>query len=124
MSTPTCPPRLRFIQCVRQSWTNSASEIGDRVETNRKPEDIQRQMDNVKNALQEREKRHVLSFSPHSKHSFNLHSSFERQGATVDQIIKEVNTTKDKLERAQKDYKQMLQLNKVNAVVHRPLILF
>ncbi|KAF8827799.1 hypothetical protein HHX47_DHR4000302 [Lentinula edodes] len=35
------------------------------------------------------------------------------QGATVDQIIKEVNTTKEKLERAQKDYKQMLQLNKI-----------
>ncbi|KAJ3918572.1 P-loop containing nucleoside triphosphate hydrolase protein [Lentinula edodes] len=87
-----------------ESWTNSASEIGDRVETNRKPEDIQRQMDNVKNALQEREKRH---------HSFDLHFSFKRQGATVDQIIKEVNTTKEKLERAQKDYKQMLQLNKI-----------
>lgn len=64
------------------------------------------------------------TFSPHSKHSFDLHFSFKRQGATVDQIIKEVNTTKEKLERAQKDYKQMLQLNKVNAVVHRPLILF
>ncbi|KAJ3814073.1 P-loop containing nucleoside triphosphate hydrolase protein [Lentinula aff. lateritia] len=87
-----------------ESWTNSASEIGDRVETNRKPGDIQRQMDNVKNALQEREKRH---------HSLNLHSFSERQGATVDQIIKEVNTTKEKLERAQKDYKQMLQLNKI-----------
>ncbi|KAJ3786193.1 hypothetical protein GGU10DRAFT_290713 [Lentinula aff. detonsa] len=75
-----------------KSWTNSASEIGDRVETNRKPEDIQRQMDNVKRALQERER---------------------RQGATVDEIIKEVNSTKEKLERAQRDYKQMVNLNMV-----------
>ncbi|KAJ4482308.1 P-loop containing nucleoside triphosphate hydrolase protein [Lentinula aciculospora] len=75
-----------------ESWTNSASEIGARVETNRKPEDIQRQMENVKHALQEREK---------------------RQGATVDDIIKEVNTTKEKLERAQKDYKQMGHLNRI-----------
>ncbi|KAJ4001639.1 P-loop containing nucleoside triphosphate hydrolase protein [Lentinula boryana] len=75
-----------------KSWTNSASEIGDRVETNRKPEDIQRQMDNVKRALQERER---------------------RQGATVDEIVKEVSSTKEKLERAQRDYKQMVNLNKI-----------
>ncbi|KAJ3717146.1 hypothetical protein C8R42DRAFT_645031 [Lentinula raphanica] len=75
-----------------ENWTNGAAEIGERVETNRKPEDIQRQMDNVKRALAERER---------------------RQGATVDEIIKEVNVTKERLEKAQKDYKQMLNLNKI-----------
>ncbi|KAF5389279.1 hypothetical protein D9757_003408 [Collybiopsis confluens] len=74
------------------NWTASASEIGERVETNKKPDDIQRQMDTVKNILQERER---------------------RQGASVDDIVKELNSTKEKLERAQKDYKQMVQLNKI-----------
>ncbi|KAF9077495.1 P-loop containing nucleoside triphosphate hydrolase protein [Rhodocollybia butyracea] len=75
-----------------EEWVAGASQFGERVETNRKPEDVQRQMDNVKHALQERER---------------------KQGASVDDIVKEVNTTKEKYERAQKDYKSMLQLNKI-----------
>ncbi|KIK69693.1 hypothetical protein GYMLUDRAFT_186975 [Collybiopsis luxurians FD-317 M1] len=83
---------LRTTEEEFESWTTSASEIGDRVQTNKKPEDIQRQMDNVKQALQERER---------------------RQGASVDEIVKELNTAQEKLDRAQRDYKQMVQLNKI-----------
>ncbi|KAF5369424.1 hypothetical protein D9758_002600 [Tetrapyrgos nigripes] len=76
-----------------KKWTEGATKISpERVQTNRKPEDIEKQMDSLTSALREREK---------------------RQGATVDELEDELNRTTALLDAAQKDWKKMNDLNKM-----------
>ncbi|KAK0188177.1 hypothetical protein F5146DRAFT_1104896 [Armillaria mellea] len=74
-----------------EAWTAKAADYCDRVETTRRSDDIQRNLDTVQQALKEREKRH---------------------GATVDEMTVEVNKTRANLEAAESQLKQMVSLNK------------
>ncbi|KAF7299670.1 p-loop containing nucleoside triphosphate hydrolase protein [Mycena chlorophos] len=72
------------------TWTEKAETIGPRVETNRTVEAIQRESNRVLAALKDRE---------------------SRDGATVEEMVIEVNKAQDMYTRAQQDYKQMNELN-------------
>ncbi|KAG7443126.1 P-loop containing nucleoside triphosphate hydrolase protein [Guyanagaster necrorhizus] len=74
-----------------EAWTAKAADYCDRVETTRRSDEIQRNLDSVQHALKEREKRH---------------------GATVDEMTVEVNKTRANLEVAENQLKQMVSLNK------------
>ncbi|PBK97840.1 P-loop containing nucleoside triphosphate hydrolase protein [Armillaria gallica] len=74
-----------------EAWTAKAADYCDRVETTRRSDEIQRNLDSVQQALKEREKRH---------------------GATVDEMTVEVNKTRANLEAAESQLKQMVSLNK------------
>ncbi|KAK0487309.1 P-loop containing nucleoside triphosphate hydrolase protein [Armillaria novae-zelandiae] len=76
---------------IFQAWTAKAADYCDRVETTRRSDEIQRNLDSVQQALKEREKRH---------------------GATVDEMTVEVNKTRANLEAAESQLKQMVSLNK------------
>ncbi|EIN12535.1 P-loop containing nucleoside triphosphate hydrolase protein [Punctularia strigosozonata HHB-11173 SS5] len=74
-----------------KEWTAKAEKYCERVERPRKTADVQRQLDSVQAALKERE---------------------ERQGATVEQVVTEVNTAKATLESVETEFRQMVALNK------------
>ncbi|KAK0221980.1 P-loop containing nucleoside triphosphate hydrolase protein [Armillaria fumosa] len=74
-----------------EAWTAKAADYCDRVETTRRSDEIQRNLDSVQQALKEREKKH---------------------GATVDEMTVEVNKTRANLEAAESQLKQMVSLNK------------
>ncbi|KAK0503863.1 P-loop containing nucleoside triphosphate hydrolase protein [Armillaria luteobubalina] len=74
-----------------EAWTAKAADYCDRVETTRRSDEIQRNLDSVQQALKERERRH---------------------GATVDEMTVEVNKTRANLEAAESQLKQMVSLNK------------
>ncbi|KAI3616349.1 structural maintenance of chromosomes protein 6 [Moniliophthora roreri] len=83
---------MKTLQEEFEEWTKSAEQYCERVETNREPEDIEKQIKSVQTALQEREK---------------------RQGYTVEEMTIEVNRTKQKLEDAKRELSQMISLNKL-----------
>ncbi|KAF8895600.1 hypothetical protein BD779DRAFT_1434318 [Infundibulicybe gibba] len=73
-------------------WTEKALQYSSvRVENPRKTEVIQRNLESVKSALKERER---------------------RQGATVEEMTIEVNKAKAKLDAAERDIREMSNLNK------------
>ncbi|KAF5369472.1 hypothetical protein D9758_002614 [Tetrapyrgos nigripes] len=76
-----------------KEWTEGATKISPkRIETNRNPENIQKQLDSLALALREREK---------------------RQGATVDQLEEELERTTALLLSVRKDWKNLNELNKM-----------
>ncbi|KAG7088218.1 hypothetical protein E1B28_012235 [Marasmius oreades] len=83
---------VETLQTEFQEWTAGALQYCERVETSRKTNEIQRQIDSVQAALKERER---------------------RQGYSLEEITVEVNKTKAKLDAAKKELKQMASLNKL-----------
>ncbi|KAK0186629.1 P-loop containing nucleoside triphosphate hydrolase protein [Armillaria mellea] len=77
------------LQADFQDWTEKADEYCDRVETRRKPDEIQRNIDAAQAALEERER---------------------RNGASVEDMTREVNCRADLLENIQRDIRQMASL--------------
>ncbi|KIY45213.1 P-loop containing nucleoside triphosphate hydrolase protein [Fistulina hepatica ATCC 64428] len=73
------------------NWTAKAQEYCERVPVNSSVEKLKKSMDSIAAALQQQER---------------------RNGASVEEISKEVNKTKQQLETAEHDLRQMLQLNK------------
>ncbi|KIM63353.1 hypothetical protein SCLCIDRAFT_24251 [Scleroderma citrinum Foug A] len=80
-------------------WTARAQEYRDRVQNPRKVTEVQRQLDSVQAALKERER---------------------RQGATVEEMTIEVNKTKEDLDNAERDLRE---LTGVNNVLKRSLVI-
>ncbi|KIL59060.1 hypothetical protein M378DRAFT_85587 [Amanita muscaria Koide BX008] len=81
----------KVVQEEFTNWRQQALEICEPVENPRSVEVVQRQLESVKNALKEREKRH---------------------GASVEDMVVEVNRAKAKLDAVEKELKQMSALNK------------
>ncbi|KAF9018540.1 P-loop containing nucleoside triphosphate hydrolase protein [Hymenopellis radicata] len=79
------------IQEEFEVWTTKALEFCPRVETHRSHEEIQRNLDSTNAALKEREK---------------------RQGATVEEILEELNKAKAVLQTAEQEWRHMVKLNK------------
>ncbi|TFK73649.1 P-loop containing nucleoside triphosphate hydrolase protein [Pluteus cervinus] len=74
-----------------ENWSLKAEEYCERVETDRKPDEVQRNLESVQKALKEREKKH---------------------GASVEEMTIEVNKAKARHDAAERDLKQMISLNK------------
>ncbi|TFY75234.1 hypothetical protein EWM64_g8778 [Hericium alpestre] len=82
---------VQTVQEEFELWTSKALEYCERVENPRKAAEVELQLNSVKKALEEREKKH---------------------GATVEEMTIEVNKAQAALESAQKDLKSMIALNK------------
>ncbi|TFK33017.1 P-loop containing nucleoside triphosphate hydrolase protein [Crucibulum laeve] len=81
----------KLVQQEFENWTEKAEAYCAKVENPRKVEDVQRNLDSITKALKDREK---------------------RQGASVEELMKELNKAKERLEKADKELKQMSMLNK------------
>ncbi|KAK0235306.1 P-loop containing nucleoside triphosphate hydrolase protein [Armillaria nabsnona] len=77
------------LQADFQDWTEKAEEYCERVETRRKPDEIKRNIEAAQAALEERER---------------------RNGASVEDMTREVNRRTDLLENIQRDIGQMASL--------------
>ncbi|KAK0450388.1 uncharacterized protein EV420DRAFT_1706032 [Desarmillaria tabescens] len=77
------------LQADFQDWTEKAAEYCDRVETRRNPDEINRNIEAAQAALNERER---------------------RNGASVEEMTREVNRWTDLLENIQRDIRQMASL--------------
>lgn len=77
------------LQADFQDWTEKAEEYCNRVETRRKPDEIKRNIEAAQAALEERER---------------------RNGASVEDMMREVNRRTDLLENIQRDIRQMASL--------------
>ena len=80
----------------------------------RKVEDVERQLESVSKALKEREKKYVcywcfLDLGGNADGGLCL----GRQGASVEEMVQEVNKATGNLEKVEKELKQMSALNKV-----------
>ncbi|KAJ6621808.1 hypothetical protein B0H10DRAFT_2162890 [Mycena sp. CBHHK59/15] len=80
-----------LVQQEFAEWTEKAAKYCEEVQTNRRVDEIERNLRSTQQALQEREKRH---------------------GASVEDMTIEVNRAKQKLEDAERDLRQMTSLNK------------
>ncbi|KAJ7625351.1 P-loop containing nucleoside triphosphate hydrolase protein [Mycena polygramma] len=72
-------------------WTAKAEKYCERVPASRHPDVVKRALDSTQEALKERERRH---------------------GASVEDMTIEVNKAKEKLDKAEKDLRQMSSLNR------------
>ena len=93
-----------------QTWTGKAREYCEQWSEPRKVAEVQKNLEAIQRALQEREKRYVIGLGR------KLHGELiflSRQGASVEQIAAEVNKRQAALETARRDLKLMMQLNKV-----------
>ncbi|KAI0081596.1 P-loop containing nucleoside triphosphate hydrolase protein [Panus rudis PR-1116 ss-1] len=87
----TCQEAVNVLQEEYQNWTAKAEQFCTRIETSRKPEEIERQIHSVTSALREREK---------------------RDGVTVEEMTVEVNKRKAALDKARQELRSMALLNK------------
>jgi len=83
---------VEILETEFENWTAKALEYCEQVPTPRKVEDVEKQLESVSKALKEREK---------------------KQGASVEEMVQEVNKAKGNLEKVEKELKQMSALNKV-----------
>ncbi|KAF6747454.1 hypothetical protein DFP72DRAFT_919874 [Ephemerocybe angulata] len=73
------------------AWSESALEYCAKVETRRKPDNIEREIEAVNKALKARE---------------------QKQGATVEELTAQVNKAREAMEKVDKEWRQMSDLNK------------
>lgn len=109
--------RHSFFVNLGQDWTAKAEEFCARIENPRKADVIQRNLEAVKKALAERERRSVFLRTLQKRFS-SLHY-VHRQGATVEEMTVEVNKAKLNLEKVETDLRNMSTLNKVSFVLLR-----
>ncbi|CAK5284121.1 unnamed protein product [Mycena citricolor] len=83
--------QLAALEKEFEEWTQGAEEFCERIETTRRPADLDRILKATQEALRDREK---------------------RIGASVETMADEVNKAKERFDRAKEDLKQMHVLNK------------
>lgn len=107
--------RHSFFVNLGQDWTAKAEEFCARIENPRKADVIQRNLEAVKKALAERERRSVFLGTLQKRFS-SLHY-VHRQGATVEEMTVQVNKAKLNLEKVETDLRNMTTLNKVSIML-------